>query len=59
MHRELVSTVLDTFFVPFYYTKNTRTDELYNHNQRLIIMIIRKRIFVVQYTITDPDVYRD
>ena len=30
-----LKTVLDTFFVPFYYTKNTRTDVFYNYTQRV------------------------
>lgn len=29
-------TVLDTFFIPFYYTKNTRTDVADNYIQRFI-----------------------
>jgi hypothetical protein len=32
--KKSLKTVLDTFFVPFYSTKNTRTDVFNNYNQR-------------------------
>ena len=34
-----LKTVLDTFFVPFYYTKNTRTDVFNNYTQRVFLIV--------------------
>ena len=35
-----LKTILDTFFVPFYYTKNTRIDVFNNYNQRVMVGIL-------------------
>ena len=36
----LLKTVLDTFFVPFYCTKNTRTDGCDNYTQRGFVVFL-------------------
>ena len=37
--RDFMEQVLDTFFVPFYYTKNTQTDGFSNYTQRVPAII--------------------
>jgi len=44
-HAVLMINVLDTFFVPFYYTKNTRTDGILSMHQ---LTLISKNEFTIE-----------